>query len=263
MLDDTEFKRLLDRFDRPWAGYRKVRRGVKKRIRRHMEELGCGSFAEYLILIERQPAVRETCRQHLSVTISRFMRDRGMWRCLRERCLPELALRFPGGLRAWSAGCANGEEAYTVALILLTLDPPPLTILATDLRADCLMRAEQGVYDRGSLKELPPEWRERFFVALHGGRRYRVRPVLQADIRWRRHDFLTGPPDADPFHLILLRNSLLTYYQGKLLLEAFTRIEAALATGGWLAVGSHEQPPPGVDDRLVRDLECPWLYRKR
>jgi chemotaxis protein methyltransferase CheR len=179
MLEDHEFSRLLNHFDRSWSGYRKVRQGVKKRLRRHMEELGCGGLAQYLALIDQRPDVEAECLRHLAVTISRFMRDRGLWSCLQDRCLPELARRFPQGVRAWSAGCANGEEPYSLALAWQLLadkvDIPPMTILATDLRPDCLSRARQGRYTRGSLKELAPELRERFFVRLHDGRQYEVR----------------------------------------------------------------------------------------
>ena len=266
MLDDQEFRRLLDHFDRPWAGYRKVRRGVKKRIRRHMEDLGCGHLDAYLALIEQRPEERRACLQHLSVSISRFMRDRKMWSCLAERCLPELARRFPKGPLAWSAGCANGEEPYSLALVWQAMaeidDPPPITILATDLRPDCLVRAGQGQYGRGSLKELAPEVRERFFEPL-GARQYRVRPILRAPIRWRQHDLLSTPPGHHEFHLILLRNNLLTYYRGDVLRHAFSRIIGRLATEGWLAVGSHEHPPDTWDYRLERDPQCPWLYQKR
>jgi chemotaxis protein methyltransferase CheR len=261
MLNDEDFRHLLAHLDRPWAGFRKIRKGVKKRVRRHMETLACTDIEPYLHYIKTEPRVRADCERCLMVTISRFYRDRRLWDHLQTRRLPELATRFPAGLHAWSAGCARGEEPYSLSMVweetAANLRPPPeLHILATDADALCLEQARKGVYQPSSLKELPEPLRKRWF---REGKQARIDPALQNRIDWHPHQLLDEPPDRR-FHLILLRNNLLTYYQGPRLQTALTRILEHLVPGGLLILGSHEKLPAGFE-YMERDKGCPWVYR--
>ncbi len=264
MLGDEEFRLLLEFLDRPWPGFRKVRKGVKKRVRRHMERLGCGTLDGYLRkMAASDPAARAVCERCLRVTISRFFRDRGLWEHLRERLLPEMPERFPEGVTAWSAGCANGEEPYTLSMIwedLTAADPsaPELEILATDVDDTCLERAGAGRYPMSSLKEVPERLKTQWFRKIPGGGQWQVDGRLRSRIRWQVHDLLDPPPHV--FQMVFLRNNLLTYYRGDRMETAFRRIVTALAPGGLLILGAHERPPEtGLP--LKRDAECPWVYR--
>lgn len=199
MLSDDELRQLLDFLDRPWAGFRKVRKGVKKRVRRHMERLDCNTFDGYLEKMESDPSALAACEQCLRVTISRFFRDRGLWEHLGERLLPEMMGRFLNGLTAWSAGCANGEEAYTLSMIwedLTATDPsaPGLEILATDADDTCLQRAGSGRYPMSSLKEVPERLKSQWFRKVPGGRQWQVGERLRSRIRWQAHNLLDPPP---------------------------------------------------------------------
>ncbi|MFW6332707.1 MAG: hypothetical protein ACOC23_05345, partial [Thermodesulfobacteriota bacterium] len=102
-MDDPQFRMLLDHFERPWKGYRKVRKGVKKRISRHMQEIGTRNMAAYLDRVEEDPSVRRECLRRMTVSISRFFREKQLWKVLRDRVLPELAGRGIETLRVWSA----------------------------------------------------------------------------------------------------------------------------------------------------------------
>ena len=260
MLSDDAFKKLLGHLDRPWNGFRKVRKGVKKRLRLHMEELGHTTVEGYLLEMERCPEVRTECEHRLMVNISRFFRDRQLWQAFRQRLLPDLIGRFQAPIRIWSAGCANGEEPYSLAMVWQSLPgAPPLELLATDADVRCLDRARAGVYGRSSLKEVPDDIRTHFFDPKRGGRQFQIKPRLLTPIDWRPHQLLNRPPPG-PFHAILLRNNLLTYHQGDSLQAAFGRILTVLAPGGYLVVGSHEKLPSS-SFALVRDEKCPWVYQ--
>jgi chemotaxis protein methyltransferase CheR len=213
--------------------------------------------------LKRNPETAAECQQYLTVTISRFFRDRRLWDYLQERVLPGLIQRFPGRLAAWSAGCANGEEPYTLAMIWEALAAalpaaPALEILATDAEPACILRAEAGQYPKSSFKEMPESLRKRWFRKMPGSRLWQIDPYLRARVHLEVHQLLEAPP-AECFHLILLRNNLLTYYQGPAMVAAMERIAAALAKGGVLVVGSHERTPL-LNTALTRDPECPWLY---
>ena len=87
MITDADFRKLLDHYDRPWRGFRKVRKGVLKRIRRHMASLHCSSVSEYIDILQRCPIEEEILQSHLRITISRFNRDRYLWDFLAEHTL--------------------------------------------------------------------------------------------------------------------------------------------------------------------------------
>ena len=157
MLDDHDFRVLLNHLDRPWSGYRKVRKGVKKRVRRHMIQLSCTTIQDYLQRIDQYPDAWTQCQDFLAVTISRFFRDRQLWEHLQKRILPDLAQRFSERLRTWSAGCANGEEPYSLFMVAAAAfeaisDMGTIQILATDANIGCLQRAREGRFPESSLK---------------------------------------------------------------------------------------------------------------
>lgn len=263
MLSDEAFRQLLHHLDRPWAGFRKVRKGVKKRVRRHMQSLGCTGIDPYLACLARDPAARQACESCLVVTISRFYRDRRLWEHLQTTVLPLLIHRFPNGLTAWSAGCAGGEEPYSLAMLWEEMAAagqprPALHLLATDAAASGLERAAAGRYPASSLKEMPEPLKNRWFHKAPGGRQWRIDARLHDRIHWRLHQLL-DPPPRGPFHLIFLRNNLLTYYRGAPMEAALGRILSTLAPGGALILGAHERMP-GAARPMRRDEGCPWTW---
>jgi chemotaxis protein methyltransferase CheR len=162
-----------------------VRKGVKKRLRRHMQALDCPSVAPYLDLLDHRPEVKAACERHLIVTISRFFRDRRLWAALRDRILPERAALLDGPMRAWSAGCANGEEPHSLAIVWEEqATDHKLIVAATDISRRCLERAKAAVYSRSSLKQVPDAMRHTYFDASPAGRTYRLNPLSKSVIRW-------------------------------------------------------------------------------
>lgn len=262
MLSDNDLRVLLDGLDRPWAGYRKVRKGVKKRIRRHMQTLGCSTVGRYLRCLSRDPDARRACDACLRVTISRFFRDRCLWQAFHDRLLSDLVNRFGSPVRIWSVGCACGEEPYSMAIVWRQLTPAAvIDLLATDADGSCLDRARDGIYTHSSLREVPDNIRNRYFTTARGGRHLRIHAQELPTVRWRLHDLRNPPPEPGPFHIILLRNNLLTYYRGEVVRNAVSEIVRVLPTGGYLVIGSHEQLPEKAWP-LNRDADCPWVYRR-
>ena len=263
-MDDHQFHRLLEHFGYSREGYRRVRKGVKKRLRRHMQTLGCQRISCYLEAIERNPHRRSECLRCLSVPISRFMRDGALWDILKTRALPDLAERFGGSLSVWSAGCACGEEVYSLA-ISARIDEPSavaeavkLSILATDRNPANLVRAREGIYPASSFREMDPKQLARHFIPLRGGRRYRIRPELQPGIYWLCCDISRLPVNIS-FQLILLRNNILTYLEPDAQKKVLTRVLGHLQPGGLLVVGQRERLPTDVDGFQVR-YGLPFVY---
>ena len=257
-MNDREFAKLLRWFELSWEGYRKVRKGVKKRISHHMQELGCRSVDEYLERLGRDVELAGETERLLAVSISRFFRDRYLWEVLESRVVPELIATRHGTIKVWSAGCARGEEIYSLKIVWCRLGMrlealPAIEAWATDVNPVVLNMAKDGIYSRSSLKELPAELLEACFEQIDKTR-FAVRASLKEGIVWRVHNLLRDDPPQVDFHLIFLRNSLLTYYEDPLRKNALSRVLNALVPGGLLIIGAKEHMPQ-------TDALEPTLYR--
>jgi chemotaxis protein methyltransferase CheR len=264
-MDDDQFRQLLDWFDFSWSGYRKVRKGVKKRISRHMQELECSNISGYLDLLNKSPEMRQECEKRMTVSISRFFRDRKLWHDLEDDVLPCMIEREKKTLRVWSAGCARGEEVYSFRIIWDRLSKkckqlPEIEIMATDINPVYIDKARAGVYAKSSMKEVPREVREQYFDIRKSGNRFDIKAAFKRHIEWKVQDVFSDCPGSE-FDIIFLRNNLLTYYREDQKRKGLESVLKALAPGGWLIVGSHEKLPSGVSNMHLH-ISIPWAYRQ-
>ena len=228
-----------------WAGFRRVRGQVCKRIARRFRELGLADFAAYRDHLERTsdewPRLDELCH----VSISRFFRDREVFTRL-TYLLDERIGTGQHELRLWSAGCASGEEPYTLAIVAaFALAPkhPGLTwhITATDADPLLLERARRGCYRPSTLREIPSEWVPLAFEG-QGDERC-VRPLLRERVEFLQQDLRREMP-AGPFDAILCRNVAFTYFDEPTQRAVLERLVARLLPEGLLVIGAHEKLPP-------------------
>jgi chemotaxis methyl-accepting protein methylase len=229
-----------------------------------MQELNCTDMTAYLELIARNKTVRRDCELKMTVSISRFLRDRQLWVDLQSKILPAIIENHPRSVRTWSAGCGRGEEVYSLKIIWermkqTDVNLPLLEITGTDKHPDYIQKARAGVYNNSSLKEVSPEIQKCYFDFQKRGQRCAVKPTIKAGINWKVQDIFTEPPGTG-FDIIFLRNNLLTYYRETLQKKGLSQVVKALATDGWLIVGSHEKLPSGLP-KFWRDPCTPWAYR--
>lgn len=258
----------LPQLDMRWNGFRKVRGQVCKRIDRRVHELGLETVAEYRSLLEQNITEWKVLDSLCRVSISRFYRDREVFRCLEQEVLVRLSetaqARGERGIRCWSIGCASGEEPYTLA-ILWNLGTGRLfpslniSILATDADQNMIDRAKHGCYASGSLRELPPDLKSGGFIKTEG--LFCVRPEERAKVTCLEQDLRAGEPEG-LFHLILCRNLAFTYFDEELQKEILGRLHRKLNDYGSLVLGSHEALPLGSEGFLPWP-GCPGIYRKR
>jgi chemotaxis protein methyltransferase CheR len=240
----------LPRLERRWAGYRKVRRLACKRISDRLRALGLADFDAYRGWLESHPAEWRELDALLDIPISRFCRDRGVFESIERDVLPALARAAREArrtmLECWSAGCASGEEPYTLAILWRQRLQPAfaqldLRIVATDRDAALLERARIGCYGASSLKELAADLRAAAFEPRDG--RWCVRPEYRA-VELLREDLREEMP-VGPFDLVLCRNVVATYYAPAVQREIMARIATRLRSGGALVLGLHEALPEG------------------
>jgi chemotaxis protein methyltransferase CheR len=200
-----------------------------------------------------------------------FFRNKPQFDALREHILPELIQRRQPmrHLRIWSAGCATGEEPYSVAMTLADLLPEDelwqVSILATDINPQFLARARDGLYGSWSFRETPDAIRERFFTPEQN--RWRLHPRIRQMVTFARLNLaqpcfpaiLNGTYAQD---LILCRNVTI-YFDEANTHQLIDRFHSTLLPGGWLLVG-HAEPQASANQQLeLHNFPHTVVYRKR
>ena len=246
-----------------WKGFRKVRRQVCKRILKRAAELSIGSLDDYRDYLIQNPAEWEELRIRCRVTISRFYRDRAVINALRWEVIPKLVHDFQNDhtvLRIWSCGCASGEEPYTLKLIWTDQEMPEsgIDIVATDLDRNLLRRASEGVYPSSSLRELSKLWQRRYFDSYDG--MFKIKESLKHSIHWLEQGVLREMPSG-PFHLILCRYLVFTYFDLDSQTKTLNRIADLMSPGGILVIGQTENLPR--NDQFDPWFESLKIYRRK
>jgi chemotaxis protein methyltransferase CheR len=246
-----------------WPGFRKVRRRVCKRIARRMRELGLADAAAYRARLEGDPAEWRSLGGLCTIPISRFYRDREVFDCLGAEVLPALA-RSAQRLECWSAGCASGEEPYTLSIqwrLQLAARFPrlELRVLGTDVNERLLERARAACYGASSLEALPATWREKAFEPR--GRLWCLREGFRAHVELAQQDLLAALPERE-FDLVLCRNLAFTYFDAAGARRALERIASRLRPGGALVIGIHERLPAPAEG-FAPWPGCRAVFRRR
>lgn len=232
-----------------WPGFRKVRRQVCKRVGRRLRELGLDSVANYRIYLDEHADEWSTLDALCRVSISRFYRDRGVFDLLRYSILSKKAaaasVRDDPTMCLWSAGCASGEEVYTLKIIWeLDLQPKfpgvALDLLATDADPHMIERARRGCYPQSSIKDLPQEWLPSAFYDVQG--EFCVGSRFRNHIKFTLQDIRERMPDG-PFDLICCRHLAFTYFDEALQREVLQDLSRRLRDDGTLVTGKQETLP--------------------
>jgi len=225
----------LPRLNMRWAGYRKVRGQVCKRLKNRMSDLGLKEFAAYRARLETDPREWRVLDDCCHITISRFLRDRVIFEDLQKRVLPDIAKRAKQEGRdafCWSAGCAAGEEAYTLKIlwdieVVRSCPGVSLSIIATDVDEIMLSRAREACFEQTSLRELPPHLVRQGFDQV--GLLFCVRPQHREGIDFLHQDLRLEAP-TPLFDLILCRYVAFTYFALPTQHQVFARARG-VATG--------------------------------
>ena len=229
---------------------------ILRRIQRRMQLTGFETLEGYLPFIRQNADEAQALLGDLLIGVTNFFRDEESWRQIETEVIPHL---FAGrerdeALRVWSVGCSTGEEAFTLAMLLMehaaTLDhPPPFQVFATDLDEASLAKAREGFYPDVIAADVTPERLQRFFAK--EGSYYRVRREVRDNILFASHSVLRDPPFSR-IDLIACRN-LLIYFQRPLQDNLFEIFHYALRPGGYLYLGNSESADAAGDLFLTVD----------
>jgi chemotaxis protein methyltransferase CheR len=250
-----------------WPGFRKVRKQLCKRIDRRLRDLNLPSVEEYQAYLNLHTDEWQYLDSLCRITISRFYRDKEIFLVLTREVLPSLICgareRGDTAVRIWSAGCASGEEPYTLAImwaVELESRFPGMTIdiVATDVDPVMLQRARDARYEFSSLKDLPETWRDQGFTQEDGI--YHLKSEYRRDIEFLEQDIRQQQPQGR-FDLVLCRNLVFTYFDEALQSELSGRIVDLMHDGAAIVLGVHEHLPEGAQD-LSTWFAKQRIYRK-
>ena len=238
---------------------------INRRIERRMVALGISSKAEYTKLLRNSPQAADALFKDLLISVTRFFRDHEEFENLKT-LLPDLIKEADGRpLRIWVAGCATGEEAYSIAMLVCEALGGPTTdlkskvqIFATDIDRDALNVARKGTYATAVLNDIPEKLAEKYLI--RQGENVRVIENLRNAVLFSQHNVCQDPPFQN-VDLICCRN-LLIYFVNSLQQKVMSRFHYSLAPNGILFLGTAESVA-GSDELFIQERRAAHFFRKR
>jgi chemotaxis methyl-accepting protein methylase len=260
---DEFIKEAAPLLDLQWRRFK--RGGIKRKVERRITELGLSNFEDYLLKIKRDPEEKSCLSQILTVTITRFFRDKEVFDILENSIIPSIVEhKGVGDFKIWSIGCANGEEPYSLSIlwrekfekIWSQID---LSILATDINENLLERAGEGKYKKSSLKEVPEEIFQRYFKIENGF--YIIDRFIRENVEFKKHDIIHGELFSE-MDIVFCRNLAFTYFSKECQMDVLKKIARSLNKGGYLVIGKDESLPLTYPTLFVPIFPTERIYQK-
>ena len=242
---DETFENLLrylrDSRGFDFTGYKRT--SLMRRVRHRMEQAGYQTFDEYLDVLQASSDEFAALFNTILINVTAFFRDEQAWNFLRDEAVPMmLAERGPNDpVRVWSAGCASGQEAYTLAILLAEALGPEafrqrVKIYATDVDEHALAEARAATYDAKAVEAIPRDLLDLYFE--NNGGRYVFRPDLRRAVIFGRNDLVKDAP-ISRVDLLVCRNTLM-YFNAETQRNVLSHLHFALAPQGTLFLGHAE-----------------------
>lgn len=237
---------------------------VESRLINYIQDCGFKDFGEYFSMLFSDTSDREVANliNRLTTNHTYFMRESEHFEHFEKVFLPELEKRKKDhDLRIWSAGCSFGNEPYNLAMCMddyfgFRQRGWDLKILATDISFNALRSAQRGMYTEQSLKNIPEEWRKKYFMPMPHGL-FKVSDVIRNNVIFKYHNLMDEINFKKEFDLIVCRNVMI-YFDDETKSKLCRKFYNATAQGGYLYIGHAENAP---DDMPYKKLVTA-VYRK-
>lgn len=247
-INDNDFQRLVKFVHENYGiDLSKKRQLITGRLSNTILSMGFNSFQDYVdhLIKNRKPEDLELMLNKLTTNYTFFMREESHFKLLSETILPYLVeTKKDRVLSIWSAGCASGEEPYTISMILKEFFGSKASlwdtrVLATDISQNALYAATNAVYDKDSLKELSPAWKKKYFIPVGEPGTYTVTPDIKNNVIFRTFNLMNPIKFRLKFDVIFCRNVMIYFDQATK--EALVnRFFNATNPGGYLLIGHSE-----------------------
>lgn len=232
---------LMARTQVDFANYKE--NTLNRRISRRMSALGIEEYEQYVDYCRSNIDEVDALHRDLLISVTRFFRDPEQFRKLNDELEKQLATRGPGPIRVWVAGCATGEEAYSIAILIAEilggiheLTKNNVQIFATDIDQYAIEVGRKGIYPIAAAQDIPANYLKDYFTL--GENEITVRPELRNVTLFSRHNVFQDPPFIN-VNLVTIRNVLI-YFNLALQERVLTRLHYSMAAGGLLFLGTSE-----------------------
>jgi chemotaxis protein methyltransferase CheR len=210
---------------------------MDRRIHSFMPLWNVTTYDEYYDVIRTDEKVRNDFINKLTINVSEFFRNPERFEELSRIILPDL-LKRQTTIRIWSAGCSDGSEPYSLAIIAKELKAEKrVRILATDIDKEIIQRAKNGLYVANEVKSMPSELVSKYFT-LEAGNMYRLAEPVKQMVDFKLHNLLCDPCENN-FDLIICRNVVI-YFTEEAKNMLYYKFITALRPGGYILVGGTE-----------------------
>jgi len=259
-IDEEAFRSLLDKIaaERRFECDSYKAKCLRRRIAVRLRARGVHTYGDYAAILDSDPGEYDKLIDVLTINVTKLFRNWETYSQMARVVVPSLVDQRSPLINVWSAGCASGEEAYSLAILFhrhgeASGNPAAVRrvrVIGTDIDARCLSIAERGVYTRTAFGDTPDEIRKRYFS---DGESAHVDATVRSMVRFTRHDLLQEPALRGQ-HLIVCRNVII-YFERHCQEGLFERFHAALAPGGFLVLGRVETLLGG-SRRLFRSIDA-------
>ena len=238
---------------------------LRRRIRTRMRVRGTQTYDEYCALLDRDPRELDNLLAALTINVTRFFRNKPVWEALATQVIPAVWASENHEIRVWSAGCASGEEALSIAMLLhrhaavngMLSQIGRVAVTGTDVDADAVRAAVRASYSEADLAEVPNALRSRYFSEFPP---FQPAAGVRRMVRFERHDLLSDLVPSAPQHLIICRNVLI-YFDRAAQERVIRRFWESLAPGGYLILGRVESLL-GMSRKFERVAPRERIFRK-
>ena len=234
---------------------------LTRRLGRRLRARCARTYADYACVLDNDQTEYDRLFNDLTINVTGFFRDELAFNSIETIVLPAFTRKAEKNIRIWSAGCATGEEPYSIAMLLLETFGAEtsqwnIIILGTDIDAKALEKARDGIFYK--VEGIRPAWLERYFYPDKDG--FRVKPALKELVTFEEHNLVSDPPYSG-LDMVVCRNVLI-YLNPMPQAQTIEGFLTALKKGGFLLLGKAEVPV-GETKHLFKCLDRKAkLYRK-
>lgn len=248
---------------------------VERRVEDRFTSIKCERYNDYFKYLQENPDELDNLIDVLTINVSRYFRDSLTFEYIADRILPAIVYEKKkakdNGIRVWSAGCARGEEPYSIAILIHELFEKEamktaVSIFATDIDNKILKKAKKAAYPFESIKSVKYRLLKKYFTA--EGETFQLLPAIRNMVSFSLYDILDkksyAPPESvyGSFDIVLCRNVLI-YFDTEHQEQIFDRLHRSMAKNGYLVLGEAEIPSTNYQGRLKKVNECCHIYQKR